>query len=503
MTQLNKTTLSHINIYKKQYVTSKYFKFFPYTKAMAHTLHIKKSKQELTRKWQTFRKGETQNHRPKFQSIKKYGSGVAEWISSSKLAPQGIIRRGNMNTLNLFTKRLTTLFTIFLLVFIYTVSQAAEVSFSWSPNSEPTLAGYKIYYGTNPASYTSSIDVGLPEIINQNISTSLVGYIEGVTYYFGATAYDNDGLESDYSQEISWTAPNYEATDLTGDSKGDILLRNSVYGNLWLYEMDDSVISTTSSIGGLNLNWTIAGTGDFTGNGKADILLRHNDYGNLWLYEMDGNSIITNESIGGLAVNWSIAGIADFTGDSRSDILLRHNIYGNLWLYEMDGNSIVASESIGGLSLNWSIAGIADLTGDGKADILLRHNIYGNLWLYEMDRNSIVASESIGGLNFDWEISGLSDFNGDNKADILLHSATSGSLWLYEMNGNNISDSNSIDGLGVQWSIAAISDYSGDNKADILFRDQDSGDLWMYRMNSHIIEDSTNISALSQDWEVM
>ena len=61
---------------------------------MAHRLLYKKNKQELTRKWQTFRKVGTQSHRPNFLRIKNYGSGVAEWISSSRLMPQGIIRRG-------------------------------------------------------------------------------------------------------------------------------------------------------------------------------------------------------------------------------------------------------------------------------------------------------------------------------------------------------------------------------------------------------------------------
>ena len=101
----------------------------------------------------------------------------------------------------------TKLSLSFLILFIFSlcnisISQSAEATFSWTPNSEPNLAGYKIYSGTSSGDYNIATDVGLPEITAENMSSTLTGLTEGVTYYFAATAYDTDGFESNFSQEV-------------------------------------------------------------------------------------------------------------------------------------------------------------------------------------------------------------------------------------------------------------------------------------------------------------
>ncbi len=80
------------------------------------------------------------------------------------------------------------------------IIQGAEVTLEWDPNSEPDLAGYKLYYGSAGGDYSYSIDVG-----NQTTYT-LTGLQPGATYYAAATAYNLSGLESDYSNEINFLA---------------------------------------------------------------------------------------------------------------------------------------------------------------------------------------------------------------------------------------------------------------------------------------------------------
>jgi len=82
---------------------------------------------------------------------------------------------------------------------------AAEATFSWLPNSETNLAGYKIYYGITSRNYTDVIDAGLPDPINGRIQATVDNLTAGEIYYFAATAYDSDGNESDYSDEINHT----------------------------------------------------------------------------------------------------------------------------------------------------------------------------------------------------------------------------------------------------------------------------------------------------------
>ncbi len=85
---------------------------------------------------------------------------------------------------------------------------AADASFSWLPNTESTLAGYKIHYGTSSGNYTTTIDVGLPDTASDGrVHYTITGLEPGITYYFAATAYSTDNLESDYSTEVVWTVP--------------------------------------------------------------------------------------------------------------------------------------------------------------------------------------------------------------------------------------------------------------------------------------------------------
>ena len=62
------------------------------------------------------------------------------------------------------------------------------------------LTGAKVYYGTSSSNYTTTIDVGLT---NRHTVTGLES---GTTYYFNGTAYNAQGLESEFCNEVVKTA---------------------------------------------------------------------------------------------------------------------------------------------------------------------------------------------------------------------------------------------------------------------------------------------------------
>lgn len=77
---------------------------------------------------------------------------------------------------------------------------AAKIS--WNANTEPDLAGYKVYYGTSSGVYTTVIDVGLtatPSTPNYTV----YNLTKGITYYFNVTAYDTSNNESAFGTEVS------------------------------------------------------------------------------------------------------------------------------------------------------------------------------------------------------------------------------------------------------------------------------------------------------------
>lgn len=80
-------------------------------------------------------------------------------------------------------------------------SGAATVTVAWDPNPEPTVAGYRLYYGTSSRYYTNSVDVA------SSTRCTISALLEGVTYYMAVTAYDTSGNQSGYSNEIVYTVP--------------------------------------------------------------------------------------------------------------------------------------------------------------------------------------------------------------------------------------------------------------------------------------------------------
>jgi hypothetical protein len=78
---------------------------------------------------------------------------------------------------------------------------------SWAPPTENTddspltdLAGYKIRYGTSPGNYSNT------EIINNpGLTSFLIENLASADWYFVMTAFNDSGIESGYSTEVSKT----------------------------------------------------------------------------------------------------------------------------------------------------------------------------------------------------------------------------------------------------------------------------------------------------------
>ncbi len=98
------------------------------------------------------------------------------------------------------TKTVGSLFSFFfLLTVLVAPTFATGLLVTWSPNTEPDLAGYRVYYGTESATYTQMKDVG------KVTSCILDGLVIGQTYYVVVTAYDLNNNESAPSLEVSAT----------------------------------------------------------------------------------------------------------------------------------------------------------------------------------------------------------------------------------------------------------------------------------------------------------
>jgi Fibronectin type III domain len=77
-------------------------------------------------------------------------------------------------------------------------SKAIDITLAWDPNTDSNLAGYKLFIGLSSRNYTQVVDVGKTE------QYTIRDLIEGTVYFFALTAYNQNGLESGFSNEIQY-----------------------------------------------------------------------------------------------------------------------------------------------------------------------------------------------------------------------------------------------------------------------------------------------------------
>ncbi len=93
------------------------------------------------------------------------------------------------------------LFAVLFVGLFASAALAGSVTLAWDPVNDPAVTGYKIHYGTASKAYTVHVDA-------KNVTTyTIASLTTGQTYFFAATAYAANGIESAYSNEVSYTVP--------------------------------------------------------------------------------------------------------------------------------------------------------------------------------------------------------------------------------------------------------------------------------------------------------
>lgn len=193
---------------------------------------------------------------------------------------------------------------------------AGIVTLGWNANTEPNLAGYRIYVGTSSgvynlatSKYTSPVNVGL---VTTYTFTELTG---PTTYYFAITAFDSVGGESAFSSEISWTVPDYGViTGSLSNSTGVLTGSSAGIGQvIGITYNIGALVGSSSGLGLLNGFMSLGIAGSLTGviqtSGAATAIL-------------GGDGRLANSSILGLSTaDGTLTGISDAligSGDGTS-----------------------------------------------------------------------------------------------------------------------------------------------------------------------------------------
>jgi len=97
----------------------------------------------------------------------------------------------------LFRKSIVISLILFLTLLFCSIESVAQIKLAWDPNTEPDMAGYRVYYGTASRTYGTPIDVG-------NVTTyTSKGLSQRVVHHIAVTAYNMANYESAYSNEVS------------------------------------------------------------------------------------------------------------------------------------------------------------------------------------------------------------------------------------------------------------------------------------------------------------
>jgi hypothetical protein len=108
---------------------------------------------------------------------------------------------------------LTVAISLLATVLLPGVLLAKDITLAWDPVTATNLSGYKVYYGRASRTYGAPIS-GVTATIY-----TIPGLGNG-TFYFAVTAYNTNGEESGYSNEVSTTI---NRCDINGDGAQNIL----------------------------------------------------------------------------------------------------------------------------------------------------------------------------------------------------------------------------------------------------------------------------------------
>jgi hypothetical protein len=193
------------------------------------------------------------------------------------------------------------------------------------------------------------------------------------------------------------------AVDFNGDGTSDILWRNSTNGNVVVWNTDGAGhVTSTTNLGIVSNAYHIQALDDFNGDGTDDILWR-NDNGQVALWQMDGSGVSSASAIGTLSAAWHIQESGDFNGDGKADILWRNDA-GQFAVWSMDGTHVTNAAAIATLSNAWQVETTGDFNNDGKDDILLHNAGTGQTVEWLMNGTQIAASVDLGKLSTAWSV---------------------------------------------------------------------------------------------------
>src|ERR1700722_16745211 len=282
--------------------------------------------------------------------------------------------------------------------------------------------------------------------------------------------------------------------DFNGDGKSDLIWRDGS-GNLAVWLMNGSAVTSSGGLGNVPSNWSIVGQRDFNGDGMTDLLWRDTT-GDTAIWFMNGTQILSSSGISSLGSSWSVVATGDFNGDGMGDILWE-DTSGNLAVWLMNGTTPISMAGLGAVPLTWSVAGAGDFNGDHKSDILWR-DTSGNNAIWFMNGTQIASVAGIGNVPAPWSVAGTGDLDGNGMSDIVWQD-NAGNIAAWLMNGATITAAASLGNVPTTWTMAETGDFDGNGTSDLLWHDT-GGNTAIWFMSGVTISSAAFVANIPTTW---
>jgi hypothetical protein len=354
----------------------------------------------------------------------------------------------------------------------------AQVKLAWDASPEPTIAGYKVYYGTVSGSYQLVVDVG-------NIPTCTISNLpEGITYYFAVTGYDNSGAESDFSNEVVY-GPNAPA-----DTIPPTVTTFSIPATATRLTISITALTATDDVGvaGYMVNESATPpVSSAVGWSKLPPRsYRFASAGNKTLYAW------AKDAAGNVSAILTASVAITLSGPTIEPVML--GIYrGGSWYWDNNGNGIWDGCTVDSCKESFGLPDDIPVAGDWTGNGIRKIGAYRQgSWYLDLNNNGAwdgcgvdACIANFGGLPQDVPVVG--DWTGDGIAKLGIYRQGE---WFLDLNGNGAWNGCGVDGCiasfgGWPEDVPVVGDWTGDGIAKLgiyrrgeWFKDLNNNGVW-------------------------
>ena len=304
-------------------------------------------------------------------------------------------------------------------------------------------------------------------------------------------------------------------SDLNGDSKSDLVLKEISTGKTSLLMLQDDGSTWTVSY---SSNWgdkyELLGTGDLNGDGRDDMILKYNPSETVYLCEMNETASSWNVSYysKGFYEKYELLGIGDLNGDKRDDLILKYKPSNTVYICLLNEPGAEKIWTVAyysqGWAENYAVLGVGDLNDDGRDDLILRYDASGTVYFCHMREDGaswdIAAYETWGDAQ---TLLALADLNGDFRKDLLVRDTSGGAtdghaaVWLTGEDGSSWTKTDLGDWRA--YDILFTGDLNNDYRDDLLRQNRQTKTTEFLLTNDNYTSWTTTHNADWTDMELL